>query len=201
MLSRKKTSLNEISFNAAKKLIRDTLSKGVNIKKVRVDTVGPPEKYKDLLVKEFSLGIEFIVCAKADSIYPSVSAASIVAKVTRDRAVENWKFIEDKNGELFNKNFGCGYPSDPKTKTWLSEHADAVFGFPNMVRFSWKTTSNQLNDKIYKMTYEDYVEDEGNNTRKQFLLQQNKIDLSYVNKKLKYNYLEENKLKIYNFDI
>lgn len=188
-------------MDTAIKLIRDTLNKGVNVKQVRVDTVGPAEKYKQLLEKEFSLKIEFIVCPKADSLYPSVSAASIVAKVTRDRTVDNWEFVEDKEGNLFNNNFGCGYPSDPKTKIWLSEHADAVFGYPNMVRFSWKTTSNQLKDKIYKITFEDYVEDDENNTRKQFLPKQEKIENSFNNKSSNFSYLEENKIKINNFNI
>lgn len=37
---------------------------------------------------------------------------------------------------------GSGYPSDPVTKSWLTEAFDAVFGFPSVVRFSWATTDN-----------------------------------------------------------
>jgi ribonuclease HII len=37
-------------------------------------------------------GIKIVVAKKADATYPVVSAASICAKVCRDRAVNNWKF-------------------------------------------------------------------------------------------------------------
>ena len=29
--------------------------------------------------------------------------------------------------------------ADPVTKAWLEAHLDPVFGFPNLVRFSWQT--------------------------------------------------------------
>ena len=29
--------------------------------------------------------------------------------------------------------------ADPETKAWLQKHVDPVFGFPNLVRFSWST--------------------------------------------------------------
>lgn len=32
---------------------------------------------------------------------------------------------------------GSGYPGDPKTVAWLKNNCDKVFGFPDLVRFSW----------------------------------------------------------------
>ena len=65
----------------------------------------------------------------ADSRFVIVSAASIVAKVNRDRAIEKLR----KNYDL-----GSGYPSDSKTmkfiKKWILDHNKT----PVFVRKSWK---------------------------------------------------------------
>lgn len=55
---------------------------------------------------------EIIAEHKADMNYEVVGAASILAKVTRDRLIEEMKV---KFGD-----FGSGYPSDPKTKSFVS---------------------------------------------------------------------------------
>lgn len=47
---------------------------------VYIDTVGDPGKYEIMLSKHFP-SIKFVVAKKADSLYPVVSGASIVAKV------------------------------------------------------------------------------------------------------------------------
>lgn len=39
---------------------------------------------------------------------------------------------------------GSGYPSDPKTKAWLAKYRHKVFGYPNLIRFSWQTCTNAL---------------------------------------------------------
>jgi len=74
-----------------------------------------------------------LVCEnKADSRYLVVSAASIIAKVTRDRLV----------GELHRRygDFGSGYPSDPKTRRYIRECL-RVGRLPTIVRKGWKTIS------------------------------------------------------------
>ncbi len=38
-------------------------------------------------------------------------------------------------------------PADEVTKTWLKQHIDPVFGFPSLVRFSWKTCETILKEK------------------------------------------------------
>lgn len=67
---------------------------------------------------------------KADRIYPVVSAASIIAKVERDREIEA---LKSKYGD-----FGSGYLSDNKTveflRQWLKVHGEHA----ECVRKSWR---------------------------------------------------------------
>ena len=94
-----KYNLNEMSHDSASFLIRDALSKGLNVKRVFVDTVGPPEKYQDKLSKRFP-GIHFTVEKKADDTYPSVSAASIVAKVLQKNVLKYRKYLFNQSVEV-----------------------------------------------------------------------------------------------------
>ena len=168
-MSREKVSLNVISENAACELIQSALDEKSNIREIFVDTVGPPDKYESYLTNKFKkYNIKFTVKPKADSLFPCVSAASIVAKVTRDNCVLNWSFIEENIGQCelkgkeigkekeegkkkgkgkFSTIFGSGYPGDPVTKKWMENNFDRVFGYPNIVRFDWKTTKNYLKSK------------------------------------------------------
>jgi ribonuclease HII len=66
---------------------------------------------------------------KADLNFLIVGAASILAKVTRDREVE---IIKRRIG----KEFGSGYPSDPLTKKFLEEHWNT---YPEIFRHSWSS--------------------------------------------------------------
>lgn len=159
MLRRTKHSLNEVSMDSAIGLINQAIEAGVNIAEVYVDTVGPPEKYQAKLAAIFP-DFLIIVAKKADSTYPVVSAASICAKVTRDHALKVWDFREGLDG-VTAEQFGSGYPGDPKTKTFLAENIDQVFGFPRLVRFSWQTASNMLEGKALDIQFdeEDTAED------------------------------------------
>lgn len=154
-MRRDKVSLNTISTDAACELIQKALDEKVNVKQVFVDTVGPADKYQVMLSNKFrNYKIDFKVTPKADSLFPCVSAASIVAKVTRDKTLEDWEYEENKfvemlreKDEKFSIKFGSGYPGDPTTKKWLTENFDPVFGYPNIVRFSWSTTKNNMKAK------------------------------------------------------
>ncbi len=117
------------------------LDAGVQLEEVYVDTVGDSHKYRAKLQEQFP-ELTIAVEKKADSLFPVVSAASICAKVTRDRVLAEWQF-EERNLEA-SRVFGSGYPGDPKTKQWLKQHSDPVFGFPSLIRFSWKTTATAL---------------------------------------------------------
>ncbi|XP_074786200.1 ribonuclease H2 subunit A isoform X3 [Athene noctua] len=131
MQQRAKYNLNELSHDTAVGLIQFALDSGVQVSEVFVDTVGPAEKYEAKLQQHFP-GLGVTVRPKADGLFPIVSAASICAKVARDRAVKHWKFVEDL-GDI-DRDYGSGYPNDPKTKEWLRRNLEPVFGFPQLGR-------------------------------------------------------------------
>jgi len=134
-------NLNEMSHDAAITLIRKIVDKGnVRVKKAFIDTVGNPQSYQRKLEREFP-NIEFVVESKADANYAPCSAASVVAKVVRDRMLENWNYSESSD---MTHDFGSGYPSDPKCKSWMEKLSDPVFGYPDIMRFSWAPSKQQL---------------------------------------------------------
>lgn len=146
-------NLNEQAHDTTIQLIKEVLQLGVNVKKIFVDTVGPPASYQAKLLRAFP-GIEVTVAKKADSIYPIVSTASVAAKVTRDKNLE-WF---NKNYEpLIGQNIGSGYPSDPNTSRWLNANVDTVFGWsPGLIRFLWQTAKDSLEKNGgVAVTYED----------------------------------------------
>lgn len=159
MFRRVKHSLNEVSMDSAIGLIRRAQELGVNIAEVYVDTVGPPEKYQEKLSRIFPDYL-ITVAKKADSTYPVVSAASIAAKVTRDHALA-WEFPE--NAALTGTAFGSGYPGDPVTKAFLSDHIEPVFGYPRIVRFSWSTAEKALENRAVDMIFDEDGEDDAEN--------------------------------------
>ena len=67
---------------------------------------------------------------KADRIYPIVSAASIIAKVERDREVA---ILRLEHGD-----FGSGYLTDEKTMVFLRRLLEKNRDYPDFVRKSWK---------------------------------------------------------------
>jgi len=71
----------------------------------------------------------------ADSRFVVVSAASIIAKVSRDRSIARL----NKNHE-----FGSGYPSDKKSVNFVKKLVAAKKPLPSSVRKSWKPVQKIL---------------------------------------------------------
>jgi ribonuclease HII len=88
------------------------------------------DRFKEHIVEKLAFEVKIVSEHKADIKYPIVSAASIIAKVERDRAIQE---LSDKYGEI-----GSGYVTDPKTigflEKWLATHGS----YPRFVRKSWK---------------------------------------------------------------
>lgn len=135
--------MNTLSHDTVIELLQLLLSQGIKIEHVYIDTVGPPQTYQ-IKLKKFFPSLSFTVTDKADSKFPIVSAASVVAKVIRDRIIANWKFPEAASLYMEQFELGSGYPSDPKTKLFLQRSVDRVFGFPTITRFSWSTIPKAL---------------------------------------------------------
>ncbi len=73
----------------------------------------------------------------ADSRFVVVSAASILAKVTRDRAIEKLRK---------NHNLGSGYPSDSITVKFVTKYYKIHHVMPSFVRKSWKPIQRIFED-------------------------------------------------------
>ena len=75
----------------------------------------------------------------ADNRYPVVSAASIIAKVERDRRI---KILAEKIGD-----FGSGYPSDKRTIRFLKEYYEKHGVLPPGVRRTWRTIRHLIKER------------------------------------------------------
>jgi ribonuclease HII len=76
---------------------------------------------------------------KADRTYPVVSAASVIAKVERDREIA---LLREKYGD-----FGTGYLTDQKTTQFLQEWLKTNREYPDCVRKSWKPAKKAKNQQ------------------------------------------------------
>ena len=99
-------------------------------------------RYAEMVKAHLPSSCEIVSEHHADEKFMVVSAASIVAKVTRDRAVAR---LARKYGEI-----GSGYPSDPVTIRWLSGYIGEHPSPPPIARQSWKTVSNLLSRKYQR---------------------------------------------------
>ncbi len=111
--------------------------KALNSLKVKPDVVYidaadvKEARFGEDIRKRLNFEAEIIAEHKADDKFVPVSAASILAKVTRDRAIEK---LKEQYGEI-----GSGYPSDPRTRAFLESYYREHGEFPPIVRQSWKT--------------------------------------------------------------
>ncbi len=96
-------------------------------------------EYELYIKKKLNKEMQLFVQHKADLNHLVCGAASILAKVTRDREIEKLK-------QEFNVNFGSGYSSDPLTQNFIKEHYNSYPFF----RKSWDTYKNAVINKQQK---------------------------------------------------
>jgi len=115
------TNLNKLEAMKAAEIVNE-----LNPSKVILDSPEPTAEKFAVMVGELvkNSEIKLISEHKADINHKVVAAASILAKVTRDRRIEEIK-------KEFGYDFGSGYPSDPLCQKFLKEYfrgADVVSG-------------------------------------------------------------------------
>lgn len=131
-LRRKEMSLNDIELNMFAEAIC-----GLGADVVYADC---PDVNEDAFTKRLcnlASGKTVIAKHKADDTYPVVSAASIVAKVTRDRMMDDIR-VE------FGTDIGSGYPSDHYTMDFISDWIRDNGQAPEHVRCSWEPVRQML---------------------------------------------------------
>lgn len=85
------------------------------------------------------VGVHVVSEHKADDRYPVVAAASIVAKVRRDAAIDALRRRLERRLGL---EMGSGYPSDPRTHAFLAAWLESYGEFPEGTRRTWRTVSH-----------------------------------------------------------
>jgi ribonuclease HII len=120
--------LNELEATAFGHLVR-----GLRAGEARVDACDRNERrFGRRVAHHAGVPVRVVAAHHADRDDPVVGAASIVAKVRRDRAIV-------RLAEQLGMEVGSGYPSDPQTvefvRDWLAAHTER----PPWLRASWAT--------------------------------------------------------------
>jgi len=102
------------------------------------------DRFGHHIAEELSFRVKIVSEHKADERYQIVSAASIIAKVERDKAISR---LRQRHG-----NFGCGYPTDPKTLEFLEKWINESGSYPDFVRKSWQPAQRLKNEATSNQT-------------------------------------------------
>ncbi len=125
-----RASLNDVEAD----LFADVLS-GLGAARAIVDACDvDPLRFGEHVRRRVAHACEITSEHKADDRYPCVAAASIVAKVERDRLMAA---IATEYGA----DVGSGYPHDPRTRAWLAAFVARTGALPPCARARWETSS------------------------------------------------------------
>jgi len=132
-LMRSEMSLNDFGSKLFAEVIDKLRPETAYVDAADVDEI----EFKRCVRKELAFDVEIVSQHNADELFPVVSAASILAKVCRDREMRT---IEDEIG----MHIGSGYASDADTiaflETWIRTHGS----LPPHTRASWDTARRLL---------------------------------------------------------
>jgi ribonuclease HII len=107
------------------------------------------ERFAQQIKGFLTFNLKIVSKHKADVKYPLVSAASILAKVRRDKVIDSLRHVYG--------DFGSGYSHDIKTRRFIKNLIKSG-PLPKFVRKSWKTIENlrkelELEEKNGKNNY------------------------------------------------
>ena len=140
---RAEISMNDIVAQAHAEVIRKLPSGTAFVDACDVNA----QRYGKTVARHAGDGYSIVSEHKADDRYPVVSAASVVAKVTRDRCIEQ---LHEDYG-----NFGSGYPSDSLTIEFLEGYIAEYAMPPSCARTSWETT-RRIMDRLQQASLFDF---------------------------------------------
>ncbi len=134
------TNLNWLEAETAARLVSE-----LDPDTIIIDCPSPNlAAYKDYVAQRLSEGVrkkaELLVEHKADVNHIVVSAASVIAKVIRDRHIDHLK-------TEIGIDFGSGYMSDPKTQKFLEQHHQ---DYPSLFRRQWQSFKDATERKKQK---------------------------------------------------
>jgi len=146
MSRRRKVNLNKLEARVMGEIINMC-----EVDRIYVDALtAHPEKFKQLLLTHVhNKEINLIAENEADKKFPIVSAASIIAKVERDRAIEELK-------KKVNFDFGVGYSHDERTIAFVKKLIKEKKKLPSYVRKTWITTQT-LQEKAWQRKLKDFI--------------------------------------------
>jgi len=143
---RKRTTLNEIEVAEFVSVV-----KSLKPQKVYLDAADVKAERFGYKIGELSglaaKGAVIISEHKADSKYPIVSAASILAKVERDLIIDE---MHREYGD-----FGSGYPSDPKTIEFVRDLVKNRRKLPPIIRKSWDSV-RKIRESVEQSTLDSF---------------------------------------------
>lgn len=134
-------NLNRIEVNAFRELLKPYAHK---INELQLDAADVNERRFGTNFEDMING-KIISKHKGDSLFISVGAASILAKVERDQSVKKLQ-LEMNQFDPSLPTFGSGYPTD--AKPFLKAYVSKYKKLPDIARKTWKTCSNILNEEF-----------------------------------------------------
>ena len=141
------SNLNWLEADSSARMVSELAPAKVIVDCPSINVPAYTSYFKKKLVGDFVDGCEIVVMHKADEKYHVVGAASIVAKVIRDRIIEHYK-------EEIGIDFGSGYLGEAKTRNFLKEHFDDP-KCKHLFRKMWKPYQKLVAEKKQR-SLEDY---------------------------------------------